>query len=82
MKNIIKVVVILVVGVFCIDPYANYVVQKVIEAASSSQLDHIVAIVRKHEDRLKGLSYGKHILNKLNMGTQPSPRIPSFPVYN
>lgn len=49
------------------DPYANYVVQKVIDAASKSQLEAIVKVVQQNEAVLRRLTYGKHILNKLKM---------------
>ena len=47
------------------DPYANYVVQKVIEKSTKSQYNHVCKIVRDNESSLKRLTYGKHIINKI-----------------
>lgn len=47
------------------DPYANYVVQKVIEKSTKSQYNHVCKIVRENESSLKRLTYGKHIINKI-----------------
>mmetsp|Transcript_4973 Transcript_4973/g.5832 ORF Transcript_4973/g.5832 Transcript_4973/m.5832 type:complete len:160 (-) Transcript_4973:273-752(-) len=52
-------------GTMMKDPYANYVVQKVIDKSSKSQYEKVVQLVQENESSLKRLTYGKHILNKI-----------------
>ena len=47
------------------DPYANYVVQKVIDIAEPDQLEQVVVMVRLQSSELKRLTYSKHILTRL-----------------
>src|SRR6218665_2435380 len=47
------------------DQYANYVVQKMIEVADSSQRKTLMNRIRPHMNALKRFTYGKHILAKL-----------------
>mmetsp|Transcript_11949 Transcript_11949/g.14504 ORF Transcript_11949/g.14504 Transcript_11949/m.14504 type:complete len:476 (-) Transcript_11949:316-1743(-) len=47
------------------DPYANYVVQKVIDKSNQAQYERVVRLVQANESSLKRLTYGKHILNKI-----------------
>jgi pumilio RNA-binding family len=47
------------------DPYANYVVQKVIDIAEPDQLEQVVIMVRLQSAELKRLTYSKHILTRL-----------------
>mmetsp|Transcript_4076 Transcript_4076/g.5978 ORF Transcript_4076/g.5978 Transcript_4076/m.5978 type:complete len:901 (+) Transcript_4076:229-2931(+) len=48
------------------DPYANYVVQKVMDMAQPDQRDRVLSIVRDNAPALKRLTYGKHILARLD----------------
>jgi hypothetical protein len=48
------------------DPYANYVVQKVLDIAEPDQLEQVVAAVRSNEMALRSLPYGRHILTRLD----------------
>ena len=47
------------------DPYANYVVQKVLDFAEGSEFDKVVETIQNQSAQLKRLSCGKHILNRL-----------------
>lgn len=47
------------------DPYANYVVQKVIDRAENDQHKRVVHLVKENATALKKLTYGKHILTRL-----------------
>ena len=51
------------------DPYANYVVQKVIDLASERQLETIVRDVRSHITQIKHYTYGRHIIARLEKAT-------------
>lgn len=56
------------------DPYANYVVQKVLDIAEPDQLELVVVTVRQNAQILKTLTYGKHILTRLEkINVQPMP---------
>ncbi|TYZ63895.1 hypothetical protein PybrP1_006258 [[Pythium] brassicae (nom. inval.)] len=45
--------------------YGNYVVQKLMEKANSSDRARIVCIIRHNADYLKRFTFGKHVLNRL-----------------
>jgi hypothetical protein len=47
------------------DPYANYVVQKVIEVSDERQRAAIVRYVRENIVQLRRYTYGKHIIVRL-----------------
>lgn len=47
------------------DQYANYVVQKMIDVADSSQRKILMHKIRPHIHSLRKFTYGKHILAKL-----------------
>lgn len=47
------------------DQYANYVVQKMIDVAESSQRKILMHKIRPHISTLRKYTYGKHILAKL-----------------
>ncbi len=47
------------------DPYANYVVQKLVAVADGPQREAIVARVRASAPALKRFPYSKHILTQL-----------------
>jgi uncharacterized membrane-anchored protein YjiN (DUF445 family) len=47
------------------DPYANYVVQKVIDVSDERQRNAIMAYVRENITQLRRLTYAKHILVRL-----------------
>ena len=47
------------------DQYANYVVQKMIGAASEEQLERLVQTIRQRIPHLKKVAYGKHIVAKI-----------------
>ncbi|RHY29176.1 hypothetical protein DYB32_005366 [Aphanomyces invadans] len=47
------------------DQYANYVVQKLIDVADSTERDKMAAIIKSHAANLKRYTHGKHILNRL-----------------
>lgn len=47
------------------DPYANYVVQKVIDVADERQRSAIVRYVRENIVQLRKYTYGKHIIVRL-----------------
>lgn len=47
------------------DQYANYVVQKMIDVADSSQRKVLMHKIRPHIHSLRKFTYGKHILAKL-----------------
>lgn len=47
------------------DQYANYVIQKMIDVADSSQKKLLVQKIRPHVTTLRKYTYGKHILAKL-----------------
>ena len=51
------------------DPYANYVVQKVIDLASEKQRETIVRDVRAHITQIKHFTYGRHIITRLEKAT-------------
>jgi len=48
------------------DPYANYVVQKVMDMAEPDQRELVVVLVKENAPALKRLTYGKHILARLD----------------
>jgi pumilio RNA-binding family len=56
------------------DPYANYVVQKLVEVADNSQREAIMARIRSQAPQLKRFTYGKHILAQLEKLTGQSAR--------
>jgi len=45
--------------------YANYVIQKIIDVCTPSQRDLLVKHINPHVNSLKKITYGKHIINKL-----------------
>jgi pumilio RNA-binding family len=47
------------------DPYANYVVQKVIDVSNESQRGAIIRYVRENIIQLRRYTYGKHIIVRL-----------------
>ena len=47
------------------DPYANYVVQKLIDCADDHERDAMVQRIKAHASHLKRFTYGKHILARL-----------------
>ena len=47
------------------DQYANYVVQKMIDVAETSQRKILMHKIRPHISTLRKYTYGKHILAKL-----------------
>eukprot|EP00612_Vaucheria_litorea_P004688 CAMPEP_0171469440 /NCGR_PEP_ID=MMETSP0945-20130129/11293_1 /TAXON_ID=109269 /ORGANISM="Vaucheria litorea, Strain CCMP2940" /LENGTH=797 /DNA_ID=CAMNT_0011998599 /DNA_START=153 /DNA_END=2547 /DNA_ORIENTATION=+ len=47
------------------DPYANYVVQKIIDVADAEQREGIIMEIRAHSSQLKRYTYGKHIISRL-----------------
>lgn len=47
------------------DPYANYVVQRIIEVADERHRDRIVQYVQDNIVQLRRYTYGKHIIAKL-----------------
>ena len=47
------------------DPYANYVVQKVIDVADEEDRNAIVEHIKSQATQLKRFTYGKHILARL-----------------
>lgn len=54
------------------DPYANYVVQKVIDIVSDEQRAEVVRQIRAHAAHLKRFTYGKHIMSKIASKMQQS----------
>lgn len=47
------------------DPYANYVVQKIIDVADEEQREGIITEIRAHSTQLKRYTFGKHIISRL-----------------
>jgi transcriptional regulator CtsR len=47
------------------DPYANYVVQKIIDVADEEQREDIITEIRAHASQLKRYTFGKHIISRL-----------------
>jgi pumilio RNA-binding family len=47
------------------DPYANYVVQRIIEVADERHRERIVKYVQDNITQLRRYTYGKHIIAKL-----------------
>ncbi|CAN0126372.1 unnamed protein product, partial [Phaeothamnion confervicola] len=47
------------------DPYANYVVQKIIDVADETQRETIIDEIRTHAAQLKRYTFGKHIISRL-----------------
>lgn len=47
------------------DPYANYVVQKIIDVADQEQRATIIMEIRAHAPQLKRYTFGKHIISRL-----------------
>ncbi|CAN0189797.1 unnamed protein product [Discosporangium mesarthrocarpum] len=47
------------------DPYANYVVQKIIDVADVDQRQTIITEIRTHASQLKRYTFGKHIISRL-----------------
>jgi hypothetical protein len=48
-----------------IDPFANYVVQRVVDVASPAQRTIIMAIIQQQLPQLRRFTHGKHILSRL-----------------
>lgn len=44
------------------DPYANYVIQKILQKCTSDQREVLLGLIRNHLTTLKKYSYGKHII--------------------
>ena len=53
------------------DPYANYVVQKVLDIGDPQQRERVLNAIRPKAAQLKRYTYGKHILARLAQG-QPN----------
>lgn len=47
------------------DPYANYVVQKILEVCDDAQRDLLISRIKPHVAALKKYTYGKHIIARL-----------------
>lgn len=47
------------------DPYANYVVQKIIDVADQEQRQTIIMEIKAHAAQLKRYTFGKHIISRL-----------------
>lgn len=47
------------------DPYANYVVQKIIDVADPEESQTIIMEIRAHAAQLKRYTFGKHIISRL-----------------
>jgi pumilio RNA-binding family len=47
------------------DPYANYVVQKIIDVADAEQREGIITEIRAHALQLKRYTFGKHIISRV-----------------
>uniref|UniRef100_A0A0N4Z674 PUM-HD domain-containing protein n=1 Tax=Parastrongyloides trichosuri TaxID=131310 RepID=A0A0N4Z674_PARTI len=47
------------------DPYANYVVQKMLDVADSTQRKRMMLAIKPHIISLRKYNYGKHIITKL-----------------
>ncbi|CAM9938337.1 unnamed protein product, partial [Chrysoparadoxa australica] len=47
------------------DPYANYVVQKIIDVADAEQRETIITEIKTHASQLKRFTFGKHIISRL-----------------
>ena len=47
------------------DPFGNYVVQKLLDIAEAPQRKLLLHTIRPFVPQLRKLSYGKHILNKV-----------------
>eukprot|EP01084_Bolivina_argentea_P295514 508790_1 len=52
------------------DKFANYVIQKLLNIANHKQQSRIIYFVQKHINNLKGLKYGKHIMDKIKKITK------------
>lgn len=48
------------------DQFANYVVQKMLDVADSSNRKKIMLAIKPHIPTLRKYSYGKHIISELN----------------
>ena len=49
------------------DPYANYVVQKVINVADVQQRKEVMRHIQAQATQLKRFTYGKHILSHVDL---------------
>lgn len=58
------------------DPFGNYVVQKLLDIAEAPQRKLLLTTIRPFVPQLRKLSYGKHILNKVERYL-PSKALPS-----
>lgn len=47
------------------DPYANYVVQKILEVCDDAQRELLISRIKPHVASLKKYTYGKHIIARL-----------------
>lgn len=47
------------------DPYANYVVQKILEVCDDAQRELLISRIKPHVAALKKYTYGKHIIARL-----------------
>ncbi|KAI3378202.1 hypothetical protein SNEBB_009562 [Seison nebaliae] len=47
------------------DPYANYVIQKMLDVCDDNQKKDLIRHIRPHIPALRRYSYGKHIINKI-----------------
>jgi precorrin-6B methylase 1 len=47
------------------DPYANYVVQKILDVCDNSQRELLISRIKPHVASLKKYTYGKHIIARL-----------------
>mmetsp|Transcript_9498 Transcript_9498/g.16655 ORF Transcript_9498/g.16655 Transcript_9498/m.16655 type:complete len:201 (-) Transcript_9498:166-768(-) len=52
------------------DQFANYVIQKALEVAEPDQREQIVTIIQRNAGTLKRLTYGRHILNRLELNSK------------
>jgi len=55
------------------DPYANYVLQSALKLAQPDQRKEIVKIIEENASTLKRLTYGRHILNRLEQEKNGGP---------
>ncbi|KAJ1959661.1 mRNA binding protein puf3 [Dispira parvispora] len=68
------------------DQYANYVVQKMLDAVSGELRDMLLTRIRPHLQSLKKFPYGKHLISKvekiLQTQAHPMPYSSAMPVSN
>lgn len=59
------------------DPFANYVVQKMLDVADSAHRKKMMMAIKSHIPALRKYNYGKHIISKIFLRFKKSgkPRI-------